>query len=371
MAGSRPEDVLEALRNLLETRRAEVANRAERIRAATDAYVAALDQELAAELAERAGLSGFEPGAGGAAAKALLDLVSALPELSEPDASRPRAVDAPRPALAMAEHAEAPVGHANAFVYEASAEARALLTEVHSLDLEGMPGQLFRAYASELAARARSLQDRGHNAEDIPGRVIRKLTRFAYDRGVLVFGLKRSDKADWGDLARKHRAERDRMLAGEPKQLTHKLPLSRREELSSPTAAEEEIEEEEESDDRVQLPNLQQTTRDRPLVLVGGISKQDKLDRLQSRYGIQAEWVETQRAGTHAISTLEQRVRDGRVAALVVLDGLLGHKHFEPIVDAARRARTPIAYGNKGGKASIAGALTEIEAQLTPAAGSA
>src|SRR5687767_13192182 len=129
MAGSRPEDVLEALRNLLETRRAEVASRAERIRAATDAYVAALDQELAAELAERAGLTGFEPGAAGAAAKALLDLVSALPELAEPEAaSRARGAEAPRPA---ADHADAPTGHANAFVYEASGEARALLTEVH------------------------------------------------------------------------------------------------------------------------------------------------------------------------------------------------------------------------------------------------
>jgi hypothetical protein len=365
MADSRPEDVLEALRALLETRRAEVAQRVEQIRAATDAYVAALERQLAYELAERAGLAGFEPGGVSAAARALLGLVQALPELASDAETASRS--APRTAGPPAEAAEAPTGHANAFVYEASSEARSLLTEVHSLDLEAMPGQLFRAYASELAARARSLQDRGHNAEDIPGRVIRKLTRFAYDRGVLVFGLKRSDKADWDELARKHRAERDRMLAGEPRQLTHRLSLPKRDEVSSPTASEDESDEGE-SDDRIDLPHLQQTTRERPLVLVGGISKQEKLDRLQSRYGIQVEWVETQRAGTHAISTLEQRVRDGRIAALVVLDGLLGHKHFEPIVDAARRAGTPLAYGNKGGKASIAGALTEIEAQLAPAA---
>jgi hypothetical protein len=369
MPDSRPEDVLEALRVLLETRRAEVAQRVEQIRAAADAYAAALDRQLACELAERAGLTGFEPGGVSAAARALLQLVQGLPELAS-DAETPSRGSAPRSTGSPAEAAEAPTGHANAFVYEASAEARSLLTEVHSLDLEGMPGQLFRAYASELAARARSLQDRGHNAEDIPGRVIRKLTRFAYDRGVLVFGLKRSDKADWDELARKHRAERDRMLAGEPRQLTHRLPLARRDENSSPTASDDESDEAE-SDDRIDLPHLQQTTRERPLVLVGGISKQEKLERLQSRYGIQAEWVETQRAGTHAIATLEQRVRDGRIAALVVLDGLLGHKHFEPIVDAARRAGTPLAYGNKGGKASIAGALTEIEAQLAPAVGSA
>jgi hypothetical protein len=368
MADSRPEDVLEALRALLETRRAEVAQRVEQIRSATDAYVAALDRQLAHELAERAGLSGFEPGGAPAAARALLQLVSVLPELaSEPET--PSKVGTSRSGVAPAEP-EAPTGHANAFVYEASSEARSLLTEVHSLDLEGMPGQLFRAYASELAARARSLQDRGHNAEDIPGRVIRKLTRFAYDRGVLVFGLKRSDKADWDELGRKHHAERERMLAGEPRQLTHRLPLTKREEVSSPSASDDEPDEGD-ADERVDLPHLQQTTRERPLVLVGGISKQEKLERLQSRYGIQVEWVETQRAGTHAIATLEQRVRDGRIAALVVLDGLLGHKHFEPIVDAARRAGTPLAYGNKGGKASIAGALTEIEAQLAPTVGSA
>ena len=57
-------------------------------------------------------------------------------------------------------------------------------------------------------------------------------------------------------------------------------------------------------------------------------------------------------------------MREGRVAAVVVLEELIGHRHFSPVVDAARHATVPLAYGAKAGKASIVRALHDIEVML-------
>jgi hypothetical protein len=365
MASSRLEDVLAAVKAGLESRRSDAQQRAEAIKAAAESYAAAVEQDLAAELAQRAGLAA-EEGAGNAklAAQRLRELIEALPELAEPP-SRQRELPAPsRPTQDDRPRPEPAPKRSEVVVYEAGPEARSLWEELHSLDFETMPAPLFRAYASELAARARSLQERGLNAEDIPGRIIRRLTRLAYDRAVIVFGLKRSDRAPWDELARKHHAERERILSGEPKQLTHKLPLSPElKEKASPPPAEEEPPEEE-PEQQTELPHVRERAQSGPVVLVGGIAKQEKLERLHRHYGIEVEWIDTQRPGMHAISGLEKRVRDGRVLAVVVLDGLLGHKHYEPIVEAARLARVPVAYGDKAGKASLAAALKEIDAKL-------
>jgi hypothetical protein len=106
-------------------------------------------------------------------------------------------------------------------------------------------------------------------------------------------------------------------------------------------------------------------------VLVGGMVKREKLDRLQERFAIGIEWIDTQRSGMNTVANLENRLRDGRISALVILDGLIGHIHSEPLVQAARRAGVPLAYGDRGGTGSIARAFSEIETQLSQRAGSA
>ena len=364
MVSSRLDDVLAAVRAGLESRRSDALQRAEAIKAAAESYAAAVEQDLAAQPAERAGIASDSSGSAKLVAQKLRELVDALPELAEPPSEQRAAPAAPPPAPEERARPEPLPRRSEVVVYEAGPEARALWEELHSLDFETMPAPLFRAYASELAARARSLQERGLNAEDIPGRIIRRLTRLAYDRAVIVFGLKRSDRAPWDELTRKHRMERERILSGETKQLTHKLQLpSELKEKVAPPPPEEEPQEEE-PEPEAELPNVRERAQAGPVVLVGGIAKQEKLERLHRQYGIEFEWVDTQRPGMHAISGLEKRVRDGRVLAVVVLDGLLGHKHYEPIVEAARTARIPVAYGDKAGKASLAAAFREIDAKL-------
>jgi hypothetical protein len=119
----------------------------------------------------------------------------------------------------------------------------------------------------------------------------------------------------------------------------------------------------EEPDDGVDLPLLSAASKRGRVVVLGGLAK-DRLDRLKERFGFEAEWIETEHAGTHAVKKLEGRILDGRVAAVVVLDGLIGHAHFEPIARAARQTGTLLVYGDKAGRASLDQAFASAEAQL-------
>lgn len=108
------------------------------------------------------------------------------------------------------------------------------------------------------------------------------------------------------------------------------------------------------------FPTLQRLGRQAPIVVVGG-SRGEKLAWLPLPLRQTVEWIETTRQGTHAIGNLAQRIRQRRVLALIVLDGVVGHKHSEPLVAAAREVKIPTAYANKGGTGTLARAFTQLE----------
>jgi hypothetical protein len=100
---------------------------------------------------------------------------------------------------------------------------------------------------------------------------------------------------------------------------------------------------------------------------VGGVVKHSKLDRLSQQLDFAIEWIATDDAGVNALARVAQRVRDRRVAAVIVLDELIGHRHYEPIVMAARQASVPIGHRNRGGLETVRRVLREIDEQLTQA----
>jgi hypothetical protein len=97
-------------------------------------------------------------------------------------------------------------------------------------------------------------------------------------------------------------------------------------------------------------------------VVVGGPGRQTK--SVPTDLESQLEWIDTTRQGTVAIGNLTQRIRGGRVAALVLLEGLVGHRHSEPLVGAAREAGIPLAYAGKGGRTALERALGDVVARL-------
>jgi hypothetical protein len=112
------------------------------------------------------------------------------------------------------------------------------------------------------------------------------------------------------------------------------------------------------------LSALEQACQAAPLVLVGGVAHLERLDFAPSALLQNLEWIDTTRHGTHAIGNLAQRLRAGRVSALVLVEGVLGHRHSEPLVQAARDGQRPVAFAGKGGRSALLRAFLAINERL-------
>ena len=468
------EQILDIVRVSLRARHADTVERSDRIRAALDVYVSAIAHEIAAEFATKNGLT--PPPAGMSpigAALALRAAVEALPELrsrhsvgehvltpSRPMPSAPTPivehvvtrhvpVAPPSSPWRAAEHEEtATPPHAAPAAPPAPARrpaeldpvANALIRDVQQLDLARMPSHQFRVWAEELAARARALQDKGADPDEVPGRVIRKLTAIAYEKGIGdIFGLNRKHSANWDEVADRAKIRREASLANASaaaeradKLAAEKLAAEKEASVQRAAAeraaavekalaraaaaelvkkGEKEKEKEREKDKdkpkaapvaeepvsekpakekepsakssrekaaaaaaaeeadpqsgKRELPMLRSAAKRSPVVFVGGVVKQEKVALIIQKHGVEVEWIDTSRHGTQAISGLEKRIRERRLAAVVVLQGLIGHKHFEPIVAAARQVGCPFAYADKAGLGSVVRAFNELEKQIT------
>lgn len=356
------DQVLDLARAVFEAQMQGTLERAAKIKAAADAYVQAAEMTIAADIARRIGVEPPSPSAHDAAAQALRDIVLDLPELKATESNVPPLEQlTPTPVVVPM--------RSNLESYEASPEAKALWNELKSLEFETMSVPLFKATAAELAARAHILQDAGYLAEDIPGRVINTLNAIRNSRGIAgIYGLARDHKGDWPELARKAKADRERLRNGSGR-LTYKLQIPKTtvqqvaEKLPSKPRHDHQVDDQEavEVED---LPNLQVAARSNPVVLVGGLVVNEKLDWIKKRYGFVPEWIETE--GTmKGVQSLEGRILDKRITAVVILEGLGGHKHFDPLVDAARQTGTPLVYGDTAGTGALRKAFAEIEERLT------
>jgi hypothetical protein len=103
----------------------------------------------------------------------------------------------------------------------------------------------------------------------------------------------------------------------------------------------------------------------RKLVVVGALSGRDRAQAMPAELSVAIEWIDTEREGAHAIGNLPQRVRQGRVAALVILHRAVGHRHTEAVTAAARDRDIPLAFAGQGGKASLQRALVQLELSLS------
>lgn len=110
-------------------------------------------------------------------------------------------------------------------------------------------------------------------------------------------------------------------------------------------------------------PRLGKALASQKLVVIGALSR-DRSDSAPEGLAARIEWIDTERDGVHALGNLPQRIRQGRVAAVVILDRAVKHKHSEPAVAAARDAGVPTAFAGQGGRASFERALTQLEGML-------
>jgi hypothetical protein len=110
-------------------------------------------------------------------------------------------------------------------------------------------------------------------------------------------------------------------------------------------------------------PRLRSVLAAQRLVVIGALSR-DRSESAPEGMAEHIEWIDTERDGVHALGNLAQRIRQGRVAGVIILDRAVKHKHSEPAVAAARDAHVPVAFAGQGGRASLERALTQIESML-------
>jgi hypothetical protein len=110
-------------------------------------------------------------------------------------------------------------------------------------------------------------------------------------------------------------------------------------------------------------PRLRAALVSQRLVVIGALSR-DRSESAPDGIAEHIEWIDTERDGVHALGNLPQRIRQGRVAGVIILDRAVKHKHSEPALAAARDAHVPTAFAGQGGRASLERALTQIETML-------
>jgi hypothetical protein len=403
--------LIEALRVRLAEQREERLVGVAEVRLALDSYVAAVEAQLAFEFLSRNGLAAetSAPNVEGAA-RQILAAVRALPALAATDGATTRVVAAAATESAAEPHAAtipalgdrheplpdavtAPRDAAPTSARSPDAEPtpeppptrrRALeplddeglvfREEFEAIDFDNLKDADFLSYANEFAARARLRQEQGLSpSHDLEGRIIRRLTALASTRILPrpVFGLSRSHKGDWAAIARRVRDEREgrSCVVERPSVLTHRLSIPSVLEVAGPGDAPEPVDEERgEIDKPLSLPKLQQAASNADVVMVGGLVKREKLDRVRLRTGIEVEWIGLS-AGKSAstVAALAKRIREHRLAALVILNGLMQHKEYEPLIAAARDVSLPVVYADKAGKGTLVKAFVELEERIESA----
>lgn len=103
----------------------------------------------------------------------------------------------------------------------------------------------------------------------------------------------------------------------------------------------------------------------RKLVVLGALAGRDRAGALPPELAGRADIVDTERDGVSAIGNLPKRIRQGRVAAVIILERVIQHKHSEPVVAAARDSGVPVGFAGQGGRASLLRALAQIEETLS------
>lgn len=108
-------------------------------------------------------------------------------------------------------------------------------------------------------------------------------------------------------------------------------------------------------------PRLLTATQEGRIVIIGALTGRDRTEGIATELAKHVEWIDTAREGSGAVGNLPQRIRQGRVAAVVILERAVQHRHTEPVMAAAREAGIPAAFAGKGGSGGLSRALEQLE----------
>jgi hypothetical protein len=111
-------------------------------------------------------------------------------------------------------------------------------------------------------------------------------------------------------------------------------------------------------------PKLQKAFSLKGIVMVGGFKVPGKLESIVANYGIQLDWVVFEKGSPRIIDSIEARIKNGKVGAVIILEGLMTHKDFRKISAACKVKGVPYAMGDKGGNGALGKAFQHLESKV-------
>jgi hypothetical protein len=252
---------------------------------------------------------------------------------------------------------EAPIHAPGLSVDEAA--IRALAAEIDSLSASEHPLRLvplLQALTAEVRMWLEQLPSHGPLHYLMSDR-IPTLSRIKRQANVEEFikGLARDHRADWASVASSARARVRRFDSDATESvLVRKEPAPPKERES----ASEKV-----SASWPEFPKLRGL--DKPIFLVGGLSKEDKIEQIYERYGVRVEWYEIDSSAPRQTGSFLDRVRSGTVGAVVLLEGLVSHAVSGEVRGVCATEGVPFAHGDRAGTGDVRRAFEAIEARLS------
>ncbi len=346
-----------------------------RLKATVDAYEALVKQDverrISNSLLAALGISGEMADPDQALGDVAVDLRRALSEVADllggsGLVNRLEPVDPPSPSapsLVVPPPTPAPPKPPRKANPEDVTRAQRLLAEIEALRPEVKEEKHHRTrlfpLLQAITAECRLLQDRipmGHDMSERLGKALGVLNGLRIEGGVeeYIKGLAFGSNGDWQSLSFKNRRrveEYDRDTEKKPaalpgKELKLKTPKPKE---ADPANIHE----------WPALPQLRALTK--PVLLAGGLVIPQKLKSIKERFGLNVEWHEIDHDNPRASQTLMLRIRAGRVGAVILLEGIMRHSTYKPVVESCHINGVPYAMGDKAGVASLQAAFDELE----------
>jgi hypothetical protein len=118
-------------------------------------------------------------------------------------------------------------------------------------------------------------------------------------------------------------------------------------------------------------PKLQQVFADGSIMMVGGFTVPGKLESITEAYGLVLGWTVFEKGSPRIVDSISARIKQGKVGAVVILEGFMTHKDYRKISTACKKHGVPYAMGGKGGHGELRFALEALESRIKRAASSA
>jgi hypothetical protein len=111
-------------------------------------------------------------------------------------------------------------------------------------------------------------------------------------------------------------------------------------------------------------PALRAMLQDRPVLLIGGIVKPDRLDTIRLRTGVSVDWLPIDRGANGDAESATRRIEAGNVAACIIAHKFIGHSDWDRLDRACKSSGTPYAHCGKAGTAAVEEAFDRLEKRL-------